>query len=260
MSIVIVATNIYFILGLKLLKEISRYYKGDVPINFYFCSDHSPLEYLNEKELNICNFVEIPKGDWLSACYNKYIQILKLQEQLGEYVLYFDSDTTTKKEYFDHKMFIGPNYLVLEHFMNSYYFQAGREDWPYESNEKSTAFVDYKNTDNTNRVYYHASFFGGKKKSVLQLCRFVTNKHEIDKRNGIEAGVNDESYLNKFFDIRKYKPKIIKWRKFPFNISDKSGIDDGRSSPEVPSKWLDDIKKNTNRLFYIKDDKVVFMD
>lgn len=163
-SIVIIATNIYFILGLKLMKEINKYYIEDEPINFFFCSDKSPLEYLNDSDLKKCNFVKIPKGDWLSACYNKYNQIINLQDKLGDRILYFDSDTSIKHTFFDSTMFIDSTYVVLKHFMNDYYFKTGRREWPYENNNKSTAFIDYKNTDNSNRVYYHASFFGGKKK------------------------------------------------------------------------------------------------
>jgi len=45
-GIVLLATNAYFILGLRFVKKFFHHYKGDKKLVFYFFSDENPKPYL----------------------------------------------------------------------------------------------------------------------------------------------------------------------------------------------------------------------
>ena len=45
-GIVIIATNAYFVLGVRFIKKFMHHYKGDNSITFYFFSDTDPKPYL----------------------------------------------------------------------------------------------------------------------------------------------------------------------------------------------------------------------
>jgi hypothetical protein len=69
--------------------------------------------------------------------------------------------------------------------------------YPYETNSSSTAFIDdrWKNF----QVYYSAHIFGGTTEEMLKLCETCLKNIALDQVNHIQAKVDDESHLNKYF-------------------------------------------------------------
>lgn len=47
-GIAIVATNAYFVLGIKFIKRFHHFYNGGNHIKFYFFSDTDPKDYLQD--------------------------------------------------------------------------------------------------------------------------------------------------------------------------------------------------------------------
>ena len=45
-GIAILATNAYFVLGVRLIKRFMQFYKGDQYIKFYFFSENDPTDYI----------------------------------------------------------------------------------------------------------------------------------------------------------------------------------------------------------------------
>ena len=45
-GIVILATNSYFVLGVRFIKKFMHHYKGESPVKFYFFSDEDPKPFL----------------------------------------------------------------------------------------------------------------------------------------------------------------------------------------------------------------------
>ena len=47
-GIVILATNAYFVLGVRFIKKFIHHYKGDKQITFYFFSDTDPVPFISD--------------------------------------------------------------------------------------------------------------------------------------------------------------------------------------------------------------------
>jgi len=57
-GIAIVATNSYFVLGIRFIKKFIHHYKGDKKIRFFFFSDTNPFEYIQD-EVDVVYIPEI---------------------------------------------------------------------------------------------------------------------------------------------------------------------------------------------------------
>ena len=64
-GIVILATNAYFVLGIRLIKKFIHHYKGDKQISFYFFSDTDPKPYLQD-EVDV-HFFKTHHTNWVKG-------------------------------------------------------------------------------------------------------------------------------------------------------------------------------------------------
>ena len=116
-GIVILATNAYFVLGLRFIKKFTHHYIGNSNIRFYFFSDREPFPYLNDYDSSLVEYYNVSHGSWIEGVGSKFINILSLHEKDMDYFFYFDADTNIQKD-FTENWFIG-DLVGLEHFGNN---------------------------------------------------------------------------------------------------------------------------------------------
>ena len=218
-GIVILATNAYFVLGVRFIKKFMHHYKGSSEITFYFFSDENPLPYLPD-DIKV-EYHHNKHDSWLDGTNSKFVNIISLENTYNDYLIYFDADTNVSKD-FTEDWFIGET-VGLEHF--------GNNDWMkevkgYDRNPKSKAYVPHDTP--LFQMYYHGCLFGGAKNNIIEVCKVLRENQLEDKKIPYEPGVNDESYINQYYH---YSPptRTVLLKEYMFNVSDKGGIDETRN-------------------------------
>jgi hypothetical protein len=243
-SIVIICTNNYSILGLRLINNFMKHYTGNKKIIFNIFTDVDLLDYLPAYNTNkyLIDVNHFKNDNWCDGTNSKFINILSLQAY-GEYIYYVDADTNIDRD-FDETWFLG-DIVGGEHFNNR---QSDQKN--YDRNPQSKAYIPIDTQHD--QTYYYGAFFGGLASNVMEMCKTLYSNQISDKLIGYEPAVNDESYINNYFHYNK--PSIVMDEDFCFLISDKGGIDDIRVNSNI-SVYLDIIKENKD-CWYIKNGKV----
>jgi hypothetical protein len=224
-NIVILATNIYMLLGVRLIKQLNYYYKGTAPMKIHIFTDYNVLDFLPKNTTNVSVYC-MSNTSWVDATNSKFTKIISLKDQLAknvdDYCFYLDADTIIFRN-FDETFLIG-DLVCDEHFNNNY-----PSPKPYERRKESEAYIPLDTP--LPQVYYHAMFFGGRSKRVLELCEKIITMQQKDKIKKIEPIWNDESYLNKYFHHNP-PTKTISHQSFAhiFGISDKGGLRNTRNT------------------------------
>lgn len=248
-GIVILATNAYFVLGVRFIKRFTHYYKGNRQIKFYLFTDTDPKDYLPE-EIDV-EYLEDKHENWQDGTNSKFKNILSIQDSLEkncDYVYYFDADTNINKD-FTEDWFLG-DLVGGEHYGNRDWLKGGVG---FDRNPNSKAYVPLDST--LPYTYHYGAFFGGKIERVLEFCSTLRDYQIEDKKIGYEPGVNDESYINKYFHFNP-PTYTVPSDKFEFAISDKGGIGDTRY-PTLDVKDLkDQILQIKYELFDIQGNKL----
>lgn len=245
-GIVIVATNSYFVMGVKLVKRFYQFYRGDKPLTFYFFSDTDPTPYVQEA-IDVRYLHENHKS-WVDATNSKFNNMLKLKQEDVDYLFYFDADTSVGAS-FDFSDISG-DLVGGEHFGNRGWMKDKK---PFDRNSKSKAYVP-EDTD-LPQTYVYGAFFGGKKYKLMDFCHTLSQWQLEDKKIPYEPAWNDESYINKFFHYND--ATIIKTEDFPFHVSDKSGIQNSRDTRIDVENLKADLLKNRDLSINIYNGKVV---
>ena len=217
-GIVILATNAYFVLGIRFIKKFIYHYKGDKQITFYFFSDTDPKPYLQDN-IDI-QFFETYHKNWVEGTNDKFKSILSLSECKSDYLYYFDADTSVSKD-FTEEWFLG-DLVGGEHYGNRGWLKGGAG---FDRNPQSKAYVPEDSL--LPYTYHYGAFFGGKKDRVIDFCTTLREWQLEDKKIPYEPGCNDESYINTYFHFNP--PYTVPSDSFMFDISHKGGIGETRN-------------------------------
>lgn len=250
-GVVILATNAYFLLGLRFVHKWMKHYKGTASIVFHFFSDQNPKKYLNDAT----NITIVHHSDahtnWAEGTNSKFKNILKLENEDLDYIYYFDADTNINND-FTEEWFLG-EMVGGEHYGNRSWMA---ENKAFERYEKSKAYVPFDTK--LPQMYYYGAFFGGTKNNTINFCRSLKDNQEADKRINFEPGCNDESYINAYFH---YNPpqRTVPSDQFKFAISDKGGIGETRMPTLNIQPFLQELEKNKNKNWDIANNLFVLM-
>lgn len=225
-GIVILASNAYFPLGIRFMNRFNHYYVGNHDIYFHFFSNNNPLNYL-KNSIN-CKYHPVQHKDWVEAVESKFDNVLSLDNEDLDYLYFFDADTNIKQPFED--WFVG-DMVGTEHFGNNTWMKDRKD---YDRYENSSAYIPLDTP--LPQMYYMGCCWGGTKENMFTLCRTIKNWQEHNKALQYEPGVNDESYLNKYYH---YNPpsKVVPIQEFKFVISDKGSIDNTRN-PLLDVKYM----------------------
>lgn len=246
-GIVIIATNSYFVLGIRFIKKFVYHYKGSSHIIFNFFSDQDPKDFLQDG-LDVRWFKE-NHTNWVDGTNSKFKNIISLENlDSGDYLYYFDADTNVSKP-FDETWFLG-DLVGGEHFGNRSFLSGCKG---MDRNPLSKAYVP----EDTKLpcMYYYGAFFGGLKHRIIDFCKILRENQLEDKKIPYEPGVNDESYINQYFHFNPPTLSVLT-SNFMFDISDKGGIGETRNTNLNISQLKDEMIKNKNNLYDIRHGKL----
>jgi len=251
-GIVVLATNSYFILGLRFMKRFMHFYKGEFEVVFYFFSDEDPAPYIPSNVK--ARFYNQSHTNWREGTNSKFKNIVNIQYDLRrevDYVYYFDADTNIDKP-FTEEWFLG-DYVAGEHYGNRNWLANGAG---FNHNPLGHDFV----SENTGLpyTYRYGAFFGGNTENVIYLCETLYKYQIIDQDKGYEPPNNDEGYLNAYFH---YNPPTytVPTEKFAFLISDKGGYHEDVRHPETDvSSEKRELLENKDKLFNIVNKIIIY--
>jgi hypothetical protein len=247
-GIVILATNAYFILGVRFIKKFIHHYKGDKQITFYFFSDTDPKSYLQD---NIdVQFFKTHHSNWVEGTNDKFKSILLLSDCKSNYLYYFDADTNISKD-FTEEWFLG-DLVGGEHYGNRSFLSNGKG---FDRFPQSKAYVP--EDSQLPYTYHYGAFFGGKKDCVIDFCTTLRDWQIEDKKIPYEPGVNDESYINAYFHFNP--PYTVPCENFMFDISDKGGIGETRNISLDIEQHKKDIINNKDKTFDIRNNIIIYV-
>ena len=218
-GIVILATNSYFVLGVRFIKKFSHHYKGGAKVTFYFFSDTDPKEYVSD-DVKI-EYYPAQHNNWVDATNDKFRNMIDLADCDSDYLYYFDADTSVSRD-FTEEWFIG-DLVGGEHYGNRGWLANGAG---FDKNPISKAYVP--SDTKLPCTYHYGAFFGGKKDRVIDFCKTLREWQIEDKKIPYEPGVNDESYINAYFHFNP--PMTVSCENFAFEISHKGGIGETRDT------------------------------
>jgi hypothetical protein len=247
-GIVILATNAYFVLGVRFIKKFMHHYKGTSDIKFYFFSDEDPKDYLQD---NIdVKYHHAQHKSWVEGTNAKFSSIISLENTDADYLYYFDADTSVSKD-FTEEWFLG-DLVGGEHYGNRGWLKDGAG---YDKNPKSKAYVSPAST--LTKIYYYGAFFGGKKDRVIDFCKTLREWQIEDKKIHYEPGVNDESYINAYFHYNP--PFMVSCENFAFDISHKGGIGETRRTSLNITSIKKDMLAHKNDVYNINGGKLCLL-
>ncbi len=249
-GIVIICTNGYLPLGIRLIKKFIHHYKGSNNLKFIvFNNEPNIYNYLSEIEIPYVESISNEHKSWQDSTNSKFTNILSIHDMDLDFIYYIDSDTNIKKD-FDDSWFIIGDLVAGEHFANRTSMLHKKN---FDRNIKSCAFILYDSNE-INKMYYYGAFFGGRKSDIIKMCEILYNWQIADKLIGYEPCVNDESYLNKYFDINK--PSIIFNNDFKFIISDKGGFNELRNIHYVDKDIIKNMISHKDIIYDIINGKI----
>lgn len=235
-GVVILATNAYFVLGIRFMKKFMQYYKGGHQVTFYFFSDVDPEDYLPE---NIqYQYYPTRNKSWVDGTNLKFTSIIKLEDCDADYMFYFDADTNIDKD-FTEEWFLGDS-VGGQHYGDQGWMKTVKA---FDRNPISKAYVPLDTA--LPQMYYYGAFFGGTKDWMISFCKLMYFYQVEDKKIPYEPGVNDESYINREFHFNP-PAKVVATEKFAFLISDKGGLKETRNMDL-------DIEPLKKKLLILKD-------
>lgn len=243
-GIVILATNAYFVLGVRFIKKFMHHYKGEGHITFYFFSDEDPHPYLPD-DIDV-EYHHAVHTNWAEGTNAKFKSILSLKPD-SDYIYYFDADTSVSNN-FTEEWFLG-DLVGGEHYGNRSWLKNGAG---FDRFHLSKAYVPLDST--LPYTYHYGAFFGGKTKKVMKFCKTLYENQLEDKKIPYEPGVNDESYINAYFHFNP--PMTVPCEKFAFEISHKGGIGETRNTALDMSSLKQDMLKHKNDVYEIANNKV----
>lgn len=254
-NIVILATNIYALLGLRFAKQLNYRYKGDIPMRIHIFTDFDISTLLSESTDNV--FVHLTYNDsWVDATNSKFKNIVFIKNLLcinpDDYCYYFDADTSVYTDFTD-DFFICDDLVGGEHYNNTW-----DQEKPFERRIESEAYVPRDTA--LPQTYFYGAFFGGKSDKVVTLCEKLIEMQQKDRSKGIEPVWNDESFLNKYFHFNR-PSKIVPCGVFGkyFGVSDKGGIDDTRDTrKKITPDELALLADNREKIFRLCNGKIVY--
>lgn len=250
--ILIVATNSYFLLGIRFINRWHHLYKGKNQYIFHFVSDQDPKEYLADDIDNVI-YTNINSKDWFSNNMSRISYFKEIANLDSDYVICVDADTNIEKPIFDN--------LFL---YDSFFLQHIGREFVQIDNDKSVGYMNFINLRDED--FAQACFFGGTTTNVIKMCDYVIKCLELDKPLGNISNTIDEAYLTKYFYINK-NYLSLKRENLPFFITDKGNERPAPSgwfkapfedlSPQEYQNLLLEVKNNKNNFFNIRNNKVV---
>ena len=253
-GIVIIGTNSYILLSVRLIKKFQHHYKGDAEIIFYLFTDNYPMEYFSLKECENIRPITTKHSSWRDATNSKFDNILRLKDDDFDSIYYFDADTDINKDFTEEWFDVEKGLVGGEHYGNKDFLSNGKG---FDRNSIGNSYVPVDSE--LPYTYYYGAFFGGSKEELLDFCTLLSKWQKEDSEKGYEPPVNDESYINKYFHFNP-PTKTVKSEDFAFMISCKGGINNMRDVNINIEDLLRQARENRDKIYNIENGKLIVLE
>jgi hypothetical protein len=226
LGLVLVATNKYVPLGLRMVNRLNHFCNNKDDMRIYLYTDVDVTEFVS-KHSNVTVVNINKKHSWGAALFLRMKALKEVASSNDhEFVAGLDADSNIYRS-FDVDELVAENF-VFEHSYITNGRQLG-EWWPFETNPNSIAYVDPASNP---KSYYQICYFGGTPKNVIKMTDVVFEQLDIDlKNNAVPTHWPDERYMQKYF-VEFPPTRLFNMNTFPIIIDDKgmdnfvSGVDE----------------------------------
>ena len=190
-AILVPATQRYTALVPPLLESFSRHLLLDCEVE--------PI-VLTDLPRNVsARTLFIGHHPWPGVAMRKYHYLCQYQKELSEFDYLFMCDADMRVVAPIGREILG-DLVATQH---SGYYDKRPEEFPYERNPDSTAFI----ASGDGKVYAQTAFFGGRTKNMLEMAADRRAAIEADNTQGLVAVWHDESHFNRY--ISDHPPEIV---------------------------------------------------
>lgn len=184
--VLVIATNKYINFIQTLLDSIENNFLTDHDISCLLFTDNEIEEVSDNVKIS-----KIEHESWPGITLKRFHYFLKERQYISQfdYCFYIDADMRVVGKVGDE---------ILGDLVGTIHpgrFHQEPDEYNYERNEKSTAYVPFGGGSK----YYIGSFNGGKPEHFLKMSEVLSKNIDIDLENGIIAVWHDESHMNRYF-------------------------------------------------------------
>jgi hypothetical protein len=134
---------------------------------------------------------------WPKDTLMRFHLFLNIEQDLQQmdYLFFFNANYTFIKPISESELLPTQTDHFLTGQIHPVAYHKKRKDFDYESNPKSTAFIN----ENTGTYYFAGGLVGGQSTAFLKMCHQLKNNIDKDFEIDIVAKWHDESHINKYF-------------------------------------------------------------
>ena len=204
-AVLYICTGKYSVFWKTFYQSAQQYFLPEYEKYYFVFTDNLQIRDTD----NIYVKYEYPKGFPLDSLL-RFDMFLSVKDQLLEmdYIYFFNSNMQFVKLIGEEILptQVDSGLVALIHPGN---YNKNKEQYPYERNLKSTAYIKYNNIDAYQ--YYMGSLNGGKTIDYIKLVEECSKSVNLDMENGIMAIYHDESHLNRYLhnkDVLMLSPEF----------------------------------------------------
>jgi hypothetical protein len=221
LAIVVVATNKYLPLGVRIINRMNHFCTDKDNLDFYFFGNEDISEFFKD-ESNVISERVSDNTTWLESAMLR-IEKMKEVAETGkyEYVAVLDADSSVNRE-FNTDELISDSLTFLHNEQDVKGVILGKDSWfPFFSdNKESIAYYDPE--DKFPEDYYQVCYLGGTSQNIINMSKFVLDSFAIDvAKNCNPTKWTDEAYLQKYFEEYPLEYVIRRSDGFPIKADDK---------------------------------------
>lgn len=196
-AILYICTGKYSIFWKEFYKSAQKNLFPNSEKHFFIFSDASSELFSNEDT----SYIYQPKLGWPDDTLQRFHMFSRILDELKKYdfIFFFNANIIFLEKIYESILPTDDEgLLVVQH---PGFFNKENNDFPYERNEKSTAFIPYGKGE----YYVFRAINGGTAQSYIKMIQKLKFSIDIDTSNRIIAVWHDESHLNKYITYNSYK-------------------------------------------------------
>ena len=199
-AILYICTGKYVVYWKNFFKSAEKYLLPGIEKHYFVFTDADKI-YADKREDIHRIFQELlpfPKGSLM-----RFDMFLKIESTLAkfDYMFFFNSNIIFVNNILETELFPSSEENGLVGYLHSMFYNKKPEEYIYERNKLSTAFVPV----GVGKRYYQGCLIGGVSEDFLEMCRVLDKNIKADLRNDFIAIWWDESHLNHYFLDKEVK-------------------------------------------------------
>lgn len=197
-AILYICTGKYSVLWEGFYQSFHKKFLINSIVEYFVFTDAKSIPYEQNKDVH--RYFQKNLG-WPDNTLRRFEIFLRIEDELKNFeYIYFVNANMRCVRHIKEEEFLpmgeNQNLVVVQH---AGYYQKPIEEYPYETNPQSLAYVPIKCA----KYYVMGSLNGGKSACYMDMVRKLAANIKIDLNNGIIAKWHDESHLNNYILNRR---------------------------------------------------------